>query len=272
MPSGSHSGSFGSHSSGGSSFGGTHNGGGSHSSPGRFGHGTFIFFGRSYSIRSSRTNLFIILAFTFLFLGIFSALIAASSKSSINKIETDYRYYQNMIGYAENHPTYLTNAKVSGRFFNRNANKWYITYEFDTTDGRNITVEGYTFSIYSEDEAYAFHINDEIEIAVDSDPITTNTDSIPTDYKNISLNKDGEYVNAKRSLTLSRVGYILLFPSCIACIILSVIIEIKAKRKQEIEEKQKQAFPKTKICPYCGNETSGDETKCLSCGANLKTV
>lgn len=278
MPSGSHSGSFGSHSSGGSSFGGSHHSGGSHSSGGGF--GTIFFFGsRSYNFKNKWAVILIFAAFFLLIVAFSLVASAASAKELIQKTETDYDYYQNMITFAEKNEDYLVTGKVKDKFFNQSAGKWFVTYIFKTTDGTE-WVEGYTFSVYSANEAYNFIIGQDIELAVNSNPITKDTDSIPMDYKNMSLEKDGEYTNAKSQLVRSRIGYVLCFASSIGLIALTVVLEIKKTKEQKLEKEAERQHEldmeaakqnaKTHICPYCGSKMPAEMHTCPNCGANLK--
>ena len=174
----------------------------------------------------------------------------------------------------------ITNpCKVKDKFYNQSAGKWYVTYVFKTTDGSE-WVEGYTYSVYDNTEAYAFVIGQNIELAVNSNPITTDTDSIPTDYKNMPLEKDGEYTNTKKSISGSRIGYVLCFAGTIGLIVLAVRLEIKAKKDEKLEKDAERQFEldrdaakekaKTHFCPYCGSKMPADIHTCPNCGANLK--
>lgn len=276
MPSGSHSGSFGSHSSGGSSFGGSHNSS-SGSSRGFYPGGIIFFGGRSYKFKSKISGVLSFICILTLIAGLICALITGMSKSTIGKIEADYRYYQNMIQKAESDPQYKTTGYITDKFRNEDCGKWYLTYKFKTTDDSK-WVKGYTYSVYTEEEAYSVEINSEIELAVNSYPITTETDSVNMDYKNKSLTDDGEYTLAKKQIVGFRTGYILCFITFTVSLVSCIILEYREKQKDKLENlnfettktSQQSQDSKTHICPYCGTKLKENDYSCPNCGASTK--
>ena len=165
MPSGSHGGGgggghFGGGFSGGSHFGGS--GGGSHfggsyyHGPRRPGRAPIVFHyfywgGHRYAIgNDDRTKIRSLIGAcaVVLLLMLSIIIVIVNSFNSINKIKKDYVYYQDMIAYAEQHPEYIITGKVQSKFYNEDAEKWYLTYYFYTDD--SIRVNGYTFSVYND--------------------------------------------------------------------------------------------------------------------------
>lgn len=278
MPSGSHGGSRGSHSSGGSSFGGGSSGGrrggsshGIHLGMGRH----YIFIGGSrYAIPtklswvSTLSGILLVIGFFALIIGIISL---PEANQSISKIKEDYRYYQNMISYAESHYEYEVMGTITDYFYNADCERYYITYSF-TKNG--YTVEGYSFSVYTRDEVFRIHIGDNIRLAVNSNPVTPNTDSIPMDYKDMPLSKDGEYLKALEArnfgLTLSIVGGASLGAVVVMFVVLFKVAQKNAeKQKQAVNNENKIEKEKT-VCQYCGLTLIEGQTECSGCGAKTR--
>ena len=273
MPSGSHSGSGGSHFGGGSSSG-SHFGGGS-----RLGGGSvnarpiiFIHHGRRYSVRGgaqSAVSLMFVLCIFAIFTIFFGVIMIPTANSQIKKIEADYTYYQAMIDYAEEHNAYLVTGKVTGKFYNEDCDKWYITYSIEIDEYTDL--EGYTFSVYTFDEVSRFEINEYIAIAVDSVPITLDTDSIPMDYKDMPLTRDGEYVDAKQDKT---AGVIVIVVASIVLVgLISGIVVIIIKKKQLVTDTNPTTNTSTNTakeptrCSYCGAILGENDKSCPTCGA-----
>lgn len=281
MPSGSHGGGGGFGGHGGftsSSFGSSRNSSfrssrssGGHRPRGpryfRFGHRTLI-------ITTGRQNLisvclfFIIAAMLLLFT--FGSSISAC-KEERAMIEEEYAYYQNMIEYAElnENQGYIIKAKVTEKQYDSELKKYRYIYSFKTSSGG--TENGYTFYIYSLEELPA--IGTEFDLAVDSVPVTSNTDSIPVDYKFTTLEDDSAYVvlnNMIKKNTLIVVGIVAVIVLGIGGI---VAIILTAKRKEEEkkeEEKQKEIEEeKKKFCQYCGTKIKETDSTCPNCGSRL---
>ena len=291
MPSGSHRGGrSGSHSSGGSRSGGSFSssrsfGGSRHIGGGHY-HGGFhhyrrpirFHFGRRYYVYSSGTQSVLSVFLVFLFFAIiftfgFSGLRNAD-QHELKVIEEDYYYYQDMITRARA-KGYIVEGTVVDKFYNEDADRYYIIYSIETASGDDL--EGYTYSCYTRQEASKYQRGGKIEIAVDSVPITLSTDSVNTDYYGMPLGKDGEYINAQSSLRKDTIGFVI-------CIIIDIalvaIIVIYAYKKKEVEEEKAVATTAAnttsieqeseKYCSYCGSVMSKSATKCSSCGASSK--
>lgn len=275
MPSGSHGGSSGSHSSGGSSFGGGGSSwnGSSHSYH-RSGSRTFIFWGRPYSVSGG----FGILSFfcsvicVFAFVAVFGGfVIAGTEKSDLNKIEEDYAYYQDLIDLG-----HTTNATVTDMF--AKYGKYYITYKIDIPNS-TIDLEGYSYSVYTREEAFALLSQGTITVALNHpvENINLNTDSVPIDYKDMQIERDGEYLQTKQSI---KTGIIV---GCVSlgAIILSMIVNFIAIKKSNSTSRatisntktepviSSQAKSSPRYCKYCGAEIPEGKTKCSSCGSRV---
>lgn len=285
MPSGSHGGGGGgSHfggSSGGSHFGSSSGGnryGGLYNGPRQVGRAPIRFYyfgwgGRYYAINSAdRRNVFsqIFAALIVLFISVFICVTSVvSSNASIRKIESDYIYYQDMIAYAEEHNELLVTGTVKTKFLNEDVGKYYITYYFLDQNGEK--VDGYTFSIYTYDEVKNVHSGDDIELAVDSNPITQDTDSINLDYKDMPLSKDGEYEslkNGKITSILVSVSMLVLFETVI---VISLVKQLKnnAQQVEKVGDEPTYSY----VCTYCGAKLKKDDTSCPKCGSStIETV
>lgn len=297
MPSGSHRGSRGSHSSGGSRSGGfsrgsrgSRSGGfsvgsrGSHFGGGHRHHGGGIHihahrplrirFGRRYYVYSTGVqSRFAIFGILFVFALIFTFamnLRRQDAQYDINLIEQDYYYYQDMIRYAESHDMVVEGVVVD-KFYNPEADRYYVIYEIETGNGQKL--EGYTYSCYTETEVGKYRRGGSIDIAVDQMPITSSTDSINMDYKDMPLTKDGEYLLVQAELREATISFVI-------CVIVDIAIVvgfvIYAYKKKEVEEDkgatptQTEKVEEDVYCNYCGSLLSKDAKKCSSCGAAVR--
>jgi hypothetical protein len=229
MPSGSHSGSRGggggSHFGGGSSSGSS-GGGRWHGRPhGR--HVSIVFFGRRVS------SAFVALAVFALFLAIVCTLGVSGDKSYLQQIESDYMYYQDMIDDAYDKQilgdsSYLVDGVIISKFQSDTCDKWYVTYYFLDKDGEK--VDGYTYSIYTWNQVKDMDPGDIIKLAVDSNPITQDTDSINVDYKYTTLEDDGEYAQLLKKRKIMKTAAISLYIVAGALFISSII---KGSKKED---------------------------------------
>ena len=282
MPSGSHGGGGGgSHFGGGG--GGSHFGSGSGSSGSHFGgsyyHGprrpgrapiTFHYFywgGNRYVIENderTKIRLKFLSTLVILFMMMCCTLGIFSPVSSINKIKKDYMYYQDMIVYAEEHPEYMITGKIQTKFYNEDAGKWYLTYYFYTDE--NVRVDGYTFSIYNDSEVQHFHSGDDIQLAVDSIPLTEQTDSINYDYKNKALSDDGEYISAVGTIRVSVIVECGFFITLVF-VIVSIIKDYKTLASK-VDENGNAEIKYKYICTYCGGKLTETDSSCPHCGSS----
>lgn len=309
MPSGSHSsGGGGSHFGGGSS-GGSHFGGSSRSSGGfirrgRPGTAVIVLNGRQYEVAGKKR--YLIYAFAMMLLiGIFAifagVLLFNGANESINTIKADYDYYQNMAETANRTADQKIKGVVTDHFKSDNCNKYYIVYFFplhdiaeenlystfqedlNDNDLDDNWVRGYSYSVYTLEEVSAndLKIGSVIDLAINCNKafISENTDSIPMDYLDMPIERDGEYQNAKQSKT---TGIVILVASGVFIVISvvgGVLIAKKAKLLTDNESEETtttttestqptQTAPETKKCAYCGATLAKDATKCPNCGGS----
>lgn len=292
MPSGSHGGSSGSHFSGGgssSSGGGSH--GGSHFGSYRrsWRSGTVIIgnVGGGYHLTkkgaAAQSFLCVLLCFSVILLMI-GGMLWASTASELTKIKEDYNYYQQMISYAEANPdlNLIKTGTITGKFYNEDCKKWYITYSLETVFGT--TLEGYSFSVYTLNDLSKeeYQINSPISLAVDSATVTSTTDSIPMDYKDMPLSRDGEWVNANNQVNIGKGMVFVNIGVTVVAIVLLVVVLIKCTRKSEseagtsssnsssttsLETNSDQPRLTGWTCEYCGSYEPLATKKCSQCGA-----
>ena len=118
-----------------------------------------------------------------------------------------------------------------------------------------------------------FRIDDTIKCAVDSDTITLRTDSVNLDYQG-ALDRDGEYINAKKSKTTMTV-VICIFAAVDFVLLVCLVKAIKKGIKAEKESKNKgkvmgAASAPVARCPYCGTKAKDGSRKCSNCGASIR--
>ncbi|MBP3619790.1 MAG: hypothetical protein J6J24_03920, partial [Clostridia bacterium] len=223
-----------------------------------------------FSWLSTLMGLLMVGGFFCLFIGI---VYMSAMGGDLTKIKEDYRYYQNMISYAETHYEYQVLGTITDYFYNENCDRYYITYEFS---GYGYTVDGYSFSVYTRDEVFQMHIGDDIWLAVNSHPINQNTDSIPMDYKNMPLSKDGEYLVAIKSrnigITLTSIGGTAIASVFVLFYVLYKISKKDAEKKSlQEKEKERKEIEKTH-CPYCGLLIAEAQVECSGCGSKARAV
>ncbi len=266
MPSGSHGGSRGSHSSGGARSGGSSFGG--RRSGTRNLNRVFIIGGIAYALpavwntRYNRLSSILSVLVFFLF---FAIMTIVGGVSTIDSIKTDYMYYDDMIATAEVDERYIVEGVITDKSLGEGG-KWFFDYVFVADDGWN--VPGYTYSIYTFEEIKQFTIGDTIFLATNSIYTTWETDSIPMACKGISYTVDGDFIEANTMKNFG-IAFTCLFGVAIAGIITAqVLIVKKHKTISPAEAKELDGFvKKTKKCAYCGSTLSDTDIKCQSCGA-----
>ena len=285
MPSGSHSGG---HGGGGSHFGGGGSSGGSHGG-GSFGgrnrgyrNGrTVYYFGRGYNRcymyggAYTAFSLLRAIGIFMLVIGVVILFTLSGYNSQLKNIKADYLYYQDMISDAEEHlangdDSYFVDGVVISKFKNSGCDKWYITYYFLDKDGKR--VEGYTYSIYTWEQVKDMDNGDIIKLAVDSKPITQDTDSVNVDYKDTSLMDDGEYAKIVRHKKNTRNASIILISIAVGLIAISIIVRVKASKKvlNDDQDSDQSSGNGYRRCACCDRYLEPGETICKDCGARVK--
>lgn len=280
MPSGSHSTSGGSHSSGGSSFGGHGSSGSGSSGSSRPIMPRRVYFGHSYVILSSGKQslssfLIVFAIFALLFCAMFGFGIAGTNKA-IKKIKEDQAYYFNMIDYARENPEYLTTGTVTDYFYNEDAGKYYITYTFELADGNFMRPDGQSYCVYTLSQASDLLHAGTIELALNVKKSVANldTDSIPTDYREMPLDDDGEYVHNKSNKKTFIIGVVVTAFIVVASVVGVVVIVATSPKEGSATQttSQNTTMQNTQtsnhwVCAYCGNRQTNDKSKCDQCGA-----
>ena len=279
MPSGSHGGGGGGHSSGGSSSGGGGWGGGRSGGYGGSGRPIgprYVYRGDTCyvvsPVRSRAIALLTNLAIIAAFVAFIYVMSLTSSVRFLSKIRADYDYYQQMIAYAEQNPEYIKTGKITDKFYNQDAKKYYLTYSLLTDDGK--TLNGYTFSCYTLQETNAFPVNSSVQIAVNSVPVTLDTDSITMDYKDMPITRDGEYTSAMKTRKTCIIVLSIMTALIAAAIVARIVVTYSQKGNPKTLEEQGKPVPDTTgkntnqtYCPYCGGSITPGERKCPGCGA-----
>ena len=239
----------------------------------------FIFGGRmrvSGGVGLCLTLCFIALFFAFFFIVGAQGNIA-DCNTMLRKIETDYTYYQNMIKKAEANPsTLIRKGTITDVFYNEECDRWYFTYELDLSSGYG-KLEGYTFSTYTDATINDFNVNQQIDIAVNSYPVTRTTDSIPVVYKYTTLEDDGEYLEAKSDIgtfnAMKIIGIVLAVaaPVGIIATIIYSIKKTKATNAGDELETPSTIAPQKEVrrCMYCGTSLGSNRNSCPGCGSSL---
>jgi len=244
MPSGrGSSGGGGSHFSGGSSsFGGS---GGGHRSYRRVSsiNGRRVVYvdskERFYLMGWADTTLRILkpIFFVALFCIIGVIMTWSASVAGVRAIEHNYNRYQNMIRFAENqrdnfdNDDFFVDGIVTSYAYNTGAKKYYLNYKFSDSNGQDVV--GYTYSIYTLEEAQEKFELSIIELVVDDAIRTQMTDSINYDYKNMPKEKDGEYVFSMKFYNEMKPKVWTAISIGVAIIAAMIVVRITGKKKAE---------------------------------------
>lgn len=298
MPSGSGSHGGSSHGGGGSHGGSSHGssfGGGSSGGYRRGPHYT-VFMGRRVYISGKRSNLqgFLSLIMMLAIFAIFFSVGFTIVNSQIVKdYNSDYEFYHAMAVHAERNPERYVIKAYADRFeYRHNTNKYRIIYHFFTGDGTTgDEVEGYSFYVYTLEEAQRIVDEGTFDLAVNQNPRTKDTDSVPLDFVGMNVEDDGEYISAKKGKTIAiaalSVSIVLVIGSVIGNYV--VLKTAKANGPDETKTETQSSSttptptdtkadiptdiptveaPKTWRCSYCGKVQSTKYDICKQCGAS----
>lgn len=293
MPSGRRGGSSGSHfggSRGGSSrsrgSSGRSGSGGSNLIRGTVGGRTVIFFNTINGQRYMQERVYGIVSFlsTIIFFILFFALIPIVGLSDlsgkIEQIEDDYRYYQNMITYAEDKAEagdnrYIVNARIDSIIEAELEGKYFIRYSIKLPSG-GFLQNGYTFQTYTREKLneLGYEAGGDLPIALEYVPADLFVDSIDMEYKNTNLNDDAEYIS--HLAEKNKIITICTILGAVSLIIIATIIVLRVKFTKKQEEPIKASShsnipqqPKKKYCKYCGSVVPEGEHSCKNCGAGI---
>lgn len=285
MPSGSHAGG---RSGGGGGFSGGGGGRGGSSRSIRRGprsvrmYGFFgprVYVGPSYISRYESISLAMAMVGFFLFMMVFAVI---GMSVNIGEKERLYDYYQLMIDLAEENDKFAT-ARVNG-YYESNG-KYYLTYEFDsTTSLQPYEVDGYTYSVYTLEEAARLYDQRNITIVYDSPKgeLSYETDSIPYDYKDTVLTDDADY---NSDIFLRNVFGFIVAGLVVAEVALGASMVHHVKKTQRETDRVYSAptvsresidtatatktEDKPRYCTYCGSMVDKTDKKCSCCGSRI---
>lgn len=154
---------------------------------------------------------------------------------------------------------------------NSDSDTYYIIYVIDNK------IEGYSYSVYTEEEARAL-LSQTIKVAVNSFILSDETDSIPVDYKNKSIESDGEYVVARSNKKVFLVMTVISLSIFVILMVITVILDIKGRQyiddqesNSTIENSTLSKKPVIIKCEYCGTILNETQTSCPNCSAHRTT-
>ena len=216
----------------------------------------------------------------------------SSGQSNMDMVKRDYDRYQVMIADATEENGLLVIGTIENRYYDDDAGKWYLTYSFATNDGGVINGESYAVYTLAELNQPQYRVNAPIELALDRIPEHSydDVDSVPTDYANMPLERDGAYTTAKNT---RNVGSTMLWvASCVlvGSVVLNILIVCTTKKKVATNNNTNQTnasgntnanandstattstpVDTDKYCEYCGSKLDAGATKCHLCGARVK--
>ena len=278
MPSGSHGGGGhggGGHSGGGHSYGSRSSGGTPRPrTPRTIRIGNSIFF-----LSVGKQNAFSFLSTLFMIILMFAIMSGSSlsyRKQDLKLLQEEREGYISMIEKAQTNENLVVDGTVKD-VWQGDCGKWYITYKFTASTGE-IVDNGYSFCVYSS-RAEAPSEHSTIKLAVPSEYTDKNSDSVPMDYIEYGIEKDGDYILAKKSVTQAKWQLSICIVGLTAIILICVITFIKSKQKTpnayaDANNSNSQlgntiADNRTN-CEYCGCAINPTDTKCPSCGARIK--
>ena len=246
-------------------------------------HVTF-FMGRQVYLGSGRASSLSILRI-FLVLGVIVAAFLGISwmacSDDLSEIEEDYAFYQTLAEYAETHPDYQIEAVVDRIEQYDQTGKYCIFYSF----GSNNQYNGYSFYVYTREQAHALEQNGVILALEDSkDYLNYTTDSVPLDYLGTKLTDDAEYLEYRNTCNGFRTATLVVGAIDAVLILLLIMIPLTAAKPTEEQLKNSNQNDSTKQdagtvdnrsassagawhCEYCGSLNDSGKRTCDSCGA-----
>ncbi len=241
-----------------------------------------VFIGsRGYSFTSKRQvtlSLLIVLLFFMVVLSFVGGMMMNSNQNNVEIIKADYEKYNAMIEYAESNPEYIVQGRITGIFLDEGHSKYFYTYMIKTQYGS--ILHGNTFYTYTLDfiQSQEYSIGTTIMVAVDNYPVTLETDSIPMDFKNFTIDDDEEYQMALTSIRNGKIMLAVGVSVSSVTLLVAIIVFFTTKKVEKanqtassystsgedvfIEEKLEK-----NVCPYCGTRISPNSSNCPNCGA-----
>lgn len=228
-------------------------------------HRTYVYHSGHGVLISPLSALFMVLMFFCFIFTIIMFVNVNEAKNMLGAIQNDYEYYQSIIEYAETHPSCQIEGEIIGKYYDDKYDKYFIEYKY-----KHVT--DYSFYIYDEQDINNMNIGDTILLACDS---VDKTITINMDYKNYSLEEDGEY---NYYLKRSKNGFLAYIgvAGIIAMIVIVSVIETKYRKKEKESDTTTSTTTSTttntsaqtnQYCAYCGSKVTNDSAKCSVCGA-----
>lgn len=272
------------HSSSGSrSFSGGHFGkSGSSSSSGyrpslRWRPHTTVVFGRSVYFGAGRSAAISLLSI-FVTIGIIISVIIGSSwwsaESSLNEFVDGFHYYQQMAEYADENPDYQVYGRVYKIEPHGTTGIYCVYYNFNSYSN-----EGFSFCAYDRSTAQALLDDGDIVLAIDDkkDNMTSDTDSVPLDFKDAVLSEDPDYKDLLAERNQWRLYGILAIGATVAMVVAALVLSTTAKKATQEQLAQDGKGSTTQAesttpngswrCSYCNNLNDSSKTECDGCGA-----
>ncbi len=231
---------------------------------------TYFFMGRRYAVGSYRYykmssigTWILVLFVAILYLG----LLFVRQGQTIQLVKDDHAYYANMIEHASD-GQYMY-ADVINQFQGEGG-KYYITYNMQVNNRDLWYEDGYTYSIYTMEEASEIFRSGQIEIVVDRLPLSVLTDSINADYLDYDITDDGTYINAVRTrTTVLIIGFIAIigFGSLIFGYF-KMMFKYQMNSNHQTNQSVYSSSTSNEYCIYCGSVMSIHSDKCPNCGAS----
>lgn len=196
------------------------------------------------------------------------------SDVSIYEIQSDYDYYHQLISNADE--DHIVDGTITAIKKNSWCEKYYFEYKFDNPYLESSIfpeINGYIYSIFTEEEIANYEVGDTITIAIDNN--WAEPDSIPTLFADYDWQDDGEVVVVEK---WDRIRGVWATGSIVAFIVGIVITsvagakvrklesQVAEKVKEEIKQENKAKEPKK--CAYCGSIQKDGDTTCPNCGSS----
>ena len=245
-----------------------------------FGPRVVVFGGRQVYLGSGRAStvsiLGILIAISVIILAFFG-FSWLDCNDKINTMENDYSFYHAMAENAAEDTDYQIKAEVykTERYGFSLDSKYCIFYRFTASDGEKN--EGYSFYVYSHDDAFDMWANREVILAlpVKKTETTWETDSVPLNYRRTKLEDDDEYLDYVASRKNKMIGTCVTGAITAFLILSAVLVPMTAKKataEQIAADNQSKTDAKTTPegtwrCEYCNAINDNSKDRCDGCGA-----
>ena len=240
--------------------------------------------GRQVYLGTGRASAFSILG-VLVALAVIVTVFLGISWSDIEDTLTEqrdaYTYYQSIAEIAYNDASYRIDADVTSIEEYKFSGRWCINYKFDLPGGREI--EGYSFFVYSFEEASHLRANGTVTLALDMKASELNflsePESVPLDYYGMGFEADEEYVANLDSRDSLRIGTFIMLGVSVALIIAAVLIPMTAKKataeqiaannqsNADANAQNQNTAAGTWRCEYCNTVNDTSKQRCDGCGA-----